>query len=60
MVASRDANKVLDQIEREFRARGGRFEAKPLAAIRPRIPFHPPAEIARTLFVASADQPWSA
>jgi hypothetical protein len=29
-----DANKVLDQIEREFRARGHRFEAKPLAMIR--------------------------
>src|SRR5436190_7854025 len=32
-----DANKVLDQIEREFRARGHRFEAKPLAVIRLRI-----------------------
>ena len=46
-----DANKVLDQIEREFRARGHRFEAKPLAVIRLRIRrFTPLAEVARTLF----------
>ena len=46
-----DANKLLDQIEREFRARGHRFEAKPLAVIRLRIRrFTPLAEVARTLF----------
>ncbi|TMJ79373.1 MAG: MFS transporter, partial [Alphaproteobacteria bacterium] len=46
-----DANKVLDQIEREFRARGHGFEAKPLAVIRLRIRrFTPLAEVARTLF----------
>ena len=46
-----DANKVLDQIEREFRARGHRFEAKPLAVIRLRVRrFTPLAEVARTLF----------
>ena len=46
-----DANKLLDQIEREFRARGHRFEAKPLAVIRLRVRrFTPLAEVARTLF----------
>src|SRR5438105_8186969 len=46
-----DANKVLDQIEREFRARGHGFEAKPLAVIRLRIRrFTPLGEVARTLF----------
>jgi MFS family permease len=42
------ANKVLDHIEGEFRARGHRFEAKPLAVIRLRIRrFTPLAEVAR-------------
>jgi MFS family permease len=46
-----EANKVLDHIEGEFRARGHRFEAKPLAVIRLRIRrFTPLAEVARTLF----------
>src|SRR5256712_9580677 len=46
-----DARAVLDGIEREFRARGHRFEAKPLAGIRLRIRrFTPLAEVARTLF----------
>jgi hypothetical protein len=46
-----DANKVLDQIEREFRARGHRFEAKPLPVIRLRTRrFTQLAEVARTLF----------
>jgi MFS family permease len=46
-----DANKVLDRIEGEFRARGHRFEAKPLPVIRLRIRrFTPLAEVARTLF----------
>jgi MFS family permease len=44
-----DANKVLDQIEREFRARGHRFEAKPLPVIRLRTRrVTPVAEVART------------
>jgi MFS family permease len=46
-----EANKVLDHIEGEFRARGHRFEAKPLTVIRLRIRrFTPLAEVARTLF----------
>jgi MFS family permease len=46
-----EANKVLDHIEGEFRARGHRFDAKPLAVIRLRIRrFTPLAEVARTLF----------
>src|SRR6516165_4737135 len=46
-----DANKVLDQIEREFRARGERLAPSPLPTIRLRIRrFTPLAEVARTLF----------
>jgi MFS family permease len=46
-----EANKVLDGIEADFRARGHRFDNEPLAVIRLRTRrFTPLAEVANTLF----------